>query len=168
MRTEIIFHPAKNPRYLGGLEPVRGYATSFGLVLHRAISTFREALGYWDVSDIETGGMVANGDFPGIEGAVAALVQKAQEFRSYPGGFVGALSDGRRQSAHLIGDRLALSAFPGEEVVMIDDRAVAELYAGLNATAIKMQDGTEYLVHEAAEVIRQRVHDRTGISVPIV
>lgn len=168
MRNEIIFHPAKNPRYQGDLEPVRGYATSFGLVLHRAIWKFRDALGYWDVSDIETGGMVANGDYPGIEGAVAALVQKAQEFRSYPGGFAGALSDGRRQSAHLIGDRLALSVFPGEEVVMIDDRAVAELYAGLNATEVKMCDGTEHLVNEAAEVIRWRIFERTGLSVPIV
>lgn len=65
-------------------------------------------------------------------------------------------------------DRLALSAWPGGETVIVDDRGIAELYAGLNATAIKMRDGTEYLVHEAAEVIRYRIHERTGISVPIV
>jgi hypothetical protein len=168
MRTEIIFHPAKNPRYLGNLEPVRGYATSFGLVLHRAIGTFRETLGYWDVSDIETGGMVANGDFPGIEGAVAALVQKAQEFRGYPGGFAGALSDGRRNSAHLMGEHLVLSDFSTGAAVLVSDAAVVELIAGLNATAVKMRDGSEHLVNEAAEVIRWRIHDRTGLSVPIV
>ena len=166
MRTEIIFHPAKHPRYKGELEPVRGYASKYGLVLHRALWGVRESRGHWDVSDIETGALVAYGDYPGVEGAVAALVHTARRFARWPGGFAAALAQGRRQAA--IGERLALCAFPGGETVIVDVRGIAELYAGLNATAIKMWDGTEYLVHEAAEVIRQRVHDRTGISVPIV
>jgi len=166
MRTEIIFHPAKHSRYRSELAPVRGYLSKYGLVLHRSLSDCRRPRGYWDVSDIETGCLVAHGDYPGIEGAVAALVQAAREWACFPGGFAAALAIARHNDAN--GFRLALSAFPGGEPVMIDGREVAELYAGLNATAIKMRDGTEYLVHEAAEVIRQRVHDRTGISVPIV
>jgi|GEM_PF-4595839 len=166
MRTVIIFHPAKHPRYKGTLEPVPGYLSKYGLVLHRALWGVRESRGYWDVSDIDTGALVAHGDYPGVEGAVAALVHTARSFASLPGGFAAALDEGRRQAD--VGDRLALSAFPGGERVIVDVRGIAELYAGLNATAIKMRDGTEYLVHEAAEVIRQHVHDRTGISVPIV
>ncbi|WP_234082378.1 hypothetical protein [Azonexus sp. R2A61] len=166
MRKEIIFHSAKNPRLQGELEPVRGYVTAFGLVIHRSLTTFREVRGYWDVSDITTGAQVAMGEYPGIEGAVAALVNAAQRFASYPSGFSGALAEGRRRAA--VVDAIALSAFPGGEMLIIDERAIAELYAGLNATAIKMRDGTEYLVHEAAEVIRYRIHERTGISVPIV
>lgn len=166
MRTEIIFHPAKHPRHKGELGPVRGYLSKYGLVLHRALSDFRESLGYWDVSDIETGALVAYGDYPGVEGAVAALVHAARRFAGFPGGFAAALARGRRKMA--VTDRLALSAWPGGETVIVDDRGIAELYAGLNATAIKMRDGTEYLVHEAAEVIRYRIHERTGISVPIV
>ena len=168
MRTEIVFHPAKTRHFPESFRPIRGFATAFGLVLHRSLSGFRARLGYWDVSDVQTGALVAWGELPGIEGAVAGLVHRAMEIvaDSPHRSFGAALATGRMRLG--VSNRLVLSGWPGGEFILVDDQNIAELYAGLNATAVKMYNGTEYLVHEAAEVIRQRVHDRTGISVPIV
>lgn len=97
MRTEIEFSPAKHPRWPGTLGSIVGFETKYGCVLHRSLSKFRESLGYWDVSDITTGALVAYGAYPGIEGAVAALTLRAQEFHGHPGGFSAALDRGRQR-----------------------------------------------------------------------
>lgn len=98
MRTEIVFQPATARRW----QPIpltSGYATAHGLVLHRSLCNLSSERGYWDVSDPETGCLVAYGTYPGIEGAVAGLVEVAMPFAQHPGGFAAALADGRRRWA---------------------------------------------------------------------
>lgn len=97
MRTEIVFQPA--PGRQGPLPLTAGYATVYGLVLHRPISKHAREAGYWNISDPVTGGLVAYGEYPGCEGAVAGLVSLVMRYTQYPGGFAGALADARQQWA---------------------------------------------------------------------
>lgn len=98
MRTSITFTPAKNPR-LSDKEPFKptdGFQVAYGLVIHPSLDMkCRRDLGYWDVSDPETGCLVCYGIYPGASGAIAALVEKAMELKARPGGFRGALERGR-------------------------------------------------------------------------
>lgn len=98
MKTPITFTPAKNPRLLDQtpFKPVNAFQVSYGLVIHPSIDgSIRKRLGYWDVSDPKTGCLVAYGMYPGPEGAIAGLVEKAMEMKARPGGFRGALERGR-------------------------------------------------------------------------
>lgn len=93
MKTAVSFQPLKNPRLQDKtpLPVVQGFAVGYGLVIHRSLYKLREQRGYWDVSDPVTGSLVAMSDFPGQDGAIAALVGRAMEFKNRPGGFRGAL-----------------------------------------------------------------------------
>lgn len=97
MKTPCTFQPTKNPRLQDKtpLPEVQGLRVAYGLVIHRSLYKLRERRGYWDVSDLETGSLVAMSDFPGQDGAIAAIVHRAMEFRCVPGGFRGALERGR-------------------------------------------------------------------------
>lgn len=100
MKTPVTFQPAKNPRLTdkSQLPMVHGLATAYGLVIHRSLYKLRERRGYWDVSDLQTGFFVAMSDYPGQEGAIAAVVKRAMEFKNRPGGFRGALERGRAKT----------------------------------------------------------------------
>lgn len=100
MKTPINFQPTKNPRLADKtpLPKVQGFLVSYGLVIHRSLYKLREQRGYWDVSDLQTGCLVAMSDFPGQDGAIAALVERAMEFKNRPGGFRGALERGRAKT----------------------------------------------------------------------
>lgn len=98
MKTTVTFTPARNPAYpiKAPFSPINGLQVAYGLVIHPVIeSKIRSTRGYWDVSDPGTGCLVAYGEYPGPEGAVAGLVQKAMAFKASPGGFRGALERGR-------------------------------------------------------------------------
>ncbi|MBI2278170.1 MAG: hypothetical protein HYU74_12520 [Dechloromonas sp.] len=98
MKTEVTFTPAKNPRLSDKtpFSPIKALQVSYGLVIHPAVdSGIRARRGYWDVSDPLTGALVAYGVYPGPEGAVAGLVEKAMSLKNRPAGFRGALERGR-------------------------------------------------------------------------
>lgn len=98
MRTAIKFTPARNPKLANLLpfEPIFGFQVSYGLVIHPSVSvSIRRDRSYWDVSDPETGCLIAYGIYPGPAGAIAGLVEKAMEMKDRPGGFRGALERGR-------------------------------------------------------------------------
>jgi len=99
MKTPIVFKPAKNPnlpKSWPDLEPVHAFQLAYGLVIHPAIGiTVRKARGFWDVSDPSTGALVAYGVYPGPEGAIAGLVEKAMAMKNRQGGFRGALERAR-------------------------------------------------------------------------
>lgn len=72
------------------------YPISFGLVVHPALDMGPHAKrGFWDVSDPETGALVAFGLYPGRPGAIAAAVELAMKYKRSPAGFRGAIERAR-------------------------------------------------------------------------
>ncbi len=105
MKTSITFVPAKNPHLPAKppFKPITALQVAYGLAIHPSVnSSIREKHGFWDVSDLKTGCLVAYGIYPGPEGAVAGLVEKAMEMKNCDGGFRGALERGR---AKILGRR---------------------------------------------------------------
>lgn len=95
--AQRLFTPATYPgRQPFG--PVVCYPISFGLVVHPALDMGPHAKrGFWDVSDPETGTLVAFGLFPGRAGAIAAAVKLAMRYRHREYGFRGALAVARER-----------------------------------------------------------------------
>lgn len=97
-RETVTFQPAKNPRLVGKFKPVAAQKSGYGLVIHPTILAGPHCkFGFWDVSDPQTGCLVAYGEFPGREGAVTALVHAAMRYGKQPGGFRRALEIGRKK-----------------------------------------------------------------------
>jgi hypothetical protein len=105
MKTPITFVPAKNLRLAANppFKPITAFQVAYGLAIHPSLAgSIRTKRGFWDVSDPKTGCLVAYGIYPGPEGAVAGLVEKAMEMKNRDGGFRGALE---RARAKIRGER---------------------------------------------------------------
>jgi len=86
-----VSYPGRAP-----FEPTVCYPIAFGLVVHPALDMGPHAKrGFWDVSDPETGALVAFGLYPGRPGAIAAAVKLAIRYKQAPAGFRGAIERAR-------------------------------------------------------------------------
>jgi hypothetical protein len=84
--------------------------TAYGLVIHRSLTAHQRARGFFSVSDPVTGGKVAEGLYPGWEGAIAALVQRVMSFRDQPGGFRAVFAAVRKKYMHELAQQIERGA----------------------------------------------------------
>lgn len=164
--TRIRFKPSMT-QHGARLAPqeVEATPTHWGLCIHRAFSPTRERLGFFDVSDVETGALVAHGDYPGFEGAISALVAKAMGFHFYPGGICQALKEARVRFHEEA--RLRLTRFSTQSPIVVDTLDIAALTRGLNATRVHLTGGTDLMVAEDADWIASAVMERVGHRVHV-
>lgn len=166
MRPTINFKPSKAPAGFGACPAsVPANPISWGLCIHRSLDDPRQHLGFFDVSDIDTGSLVARGDYPGVEGAIAGLVAQAMRFRSYPGGLCAALKEGRSRFHRE--SKLRLTRFSDGASIIVDSLDIEALTRGLNAAQIHLATGAEIMVAEDADWIASSVMERVGHAVRV-